>query len=501
MNKKICFFLQRRFAYLGHAMAYNILKEPGISEVCAYAALRSSFEFLKKQTDVKYSGLILDEDIHAEALKLEKIDFTYLDDLEKKYGLPNLWPYLYLDRVMMNGQLIREYPYNEPTATFEEMLKCLEHTAKTLELFLDAQKPDALVFSVVGSLSPLLLYHMGKKRGIKTICIDLTRIKNGVAFSDDYKTFSWVDSLYTKLERGDTRSKFDKEAKKFIATFRNEPTPYYKELRPDFNNQVTRRANLLFLRPKQLIWALWWHLRQLYLDLTQKNRDYTDILVWWIAWDKLKRKARGLIGYDNYWEEVRQGEDYAFYPLHYETETATLLYAPLYTNQVELIRQSARALPVGMYLYVKEHPRMIGYRSRRFYKHIKKIPNVRLVKPTYYGPTLVKNAKIVITITSTSGWEGVMFGKPVITFGDIYYNKLPNVARCRSFEDLAELIKDKLDYSGHNEKSLENYVAALMEDSVDVDYIDLWAYPDEKKLMDHPGMVELATALAKKIRS
>ena len=92
-----------------------------------------------------------------------------------------------------------------------------------------------------------------------------------------------------------------------------------------------------------------------------------------------------------------------------------------------------------------------------------------------------------------------MFGKPVITFGDIYYNKLPNVARCRSFEDLSGLIKEKLHYSGHNEKSLENYVAALMEDAVDIDYIDLWAYPDEKKLMEHPGMMELAKALAKKI--
>ena len=495
MAKKVCFFLQRRFAYLGHALAYNLLKNGSANEICAYVTLRSSYDFIKNQKDLHYTGLLLDEDIYKDALKKGSVNFEYLNKLEATYGLPNLWPYLYLDRVLMNGQLIREYPYNRPTASFDDMLRIIEHSAKTIEKFLDDEKPDAIVFSVIGSLAPLLLYQMAKKKGIQTICIDLTRIKNGVGLSEDFKTFSWVDSIYEKLQAGTLKSQYLENAEKFIEEFRKSPEPYLKELKPEFNNQVGRAANISFLKPKQLIRTIFWHIRQLYLDLKQKENDYTDIKIWWIVFDKFMRKSRGLFGYHNFWEKIPKKENFAYYPLHYETETATLLYAPLYVNQIELIKQTARALPVGMYLYVKEHPRMIGYRKRNFYRDIKKIPNVRLIQPTYYGPTLVKEAKIIVTITSTAGWEGVMLGKPVITFGDIYYNKLPNVSRCRSFEDLALLIKNKLANTGHDEKSLIHYVAALMEESVNIDYVNLWAFPDEKALLADPAMIELAKLL------
>ncbi len=496
---KICFFLQRRFARLGHALACH-MSENSANQFCAYVGLRKNLEFLKNQKDIKYTGLLLDQDVHEKALK-EKPDLEYQKSLEAEYGLPNLWPYLYLDRVLMNGQLIREYPYNKPTASHEEMLILLQGTARAIIKFIDEEKPDVLVISVVGSLASSLLYHIAKKKGVMTINIDLPRINNLATFSEDYKTLTFAEKTFQKINAG-KESPARKKAKDFISSFREKPTPYYKDFQPDFNKQTSRLANLLFLQPRSFFKSLSWHLKQVYLELNRKNKDYDDIEAWWMIYDKIKRKIRGLVGYEDLFEQPKENESYAFYPLHFEPEIAILLFAPLYADQVELIKQAARSLPVGFKLYVKEHPCMVGYRKRSFYKKIKQIPNVRLIHPSTYGPGLVKKCKMVITISSTSGWEATIMGKPVITFGDVFYNILPSVQRCRSFEELAYIVKNKLEKSGHDEKTLENYVSALIEESVDVDYIDLWnkAGSDEQ-MMNDPGVKKMATLLLEKIKN
>ena len=48
---KVCFLLQRRFAYIGHKLAIILKEKYGVEDFCGYVYLRSSFEFLKKQTE------------------------------------------------------------------------------------------------------------------------------------------------------------------------------------------------------------------------------------------------------------------------------------------------------------------------------------------------------------------------------------------------------------------------------------------------------------------
>ena len=64
---KICFLLQRGFALIGHALAQILQDKHGINEFCGYVYLRSSYDFLVSQPDVKYTKLLLDEDIHNQS--------------------------------------------------------------------------------------------------------------------------------------------------------------------------------------------------------------------------------------------------------------------------------------------------------------------------------------------------------------------------------------------------------------------------------------------------
>ena len=496
---KICFFLQRRWALIGHAMATHLNKNFSDTEFCGFVSMRPSLEFIQKQQDIHYTSLLLEDDIHKKLFS-EKIDYEYLHWLEKEFGTPNLWPHLYVDRVIMNGQLQREYPYDKPLLSHEDMLRKVQVTAKEIIAFLDREQPDVVVVSVIGSVGSSLLYTIAQKRGIKTITIEMARIKNRMAFSTTYKGFGWITKRFEEIRNG-RRSPEHEQAVSTLKEFRERPATYRKEADPTFNNQTLRRANLLFLKPKHLLWSIPWHIRTLLKDLRKKkNSDYTDIFMWWHMWDKFKRKMRGLIGFSGLYGKKEEGERFAYYPLHYDPEMATLLYAPYYTDQAMLIKAIARALPLDMKLYVKEHPAMVGYRTRRFYKEILKVPNVKLIPPTESGLELIKHAELTTTITGSGGWESILLKKPVITFGDVFYNDLSFVKRCHGFEELPYLIKAQLEEYKHDEKELVDYVSAVLEDSLPVDYMDLWVYADsERDIIKDSGLAAFANLLGEKI--
>jgi hypothetical protein len=334
---------------------------------------------------------------------------------------------------------------------------------------------------------------------MKTIHTEFARIGNRIAFSEDYRNFSWVKERFEQLRAGAVSSQRE-AAERFITEFRKKPVPYDIDTLPEFYREKSRLENLSFLAPSQFFRSAWWHLTVLIQDLRRHNRgDYTDIFIWWQVWDKFKRKLRGLIGFSDLYTAPDWQARFAYYALHIEPEIAMLLYAPYYTNQIELIRATAHALPIEMLLYVKEHPGMVGYRTRAFYKELLKIPNVRLISPYVSGNRLAQHAQLSVTITSTSGWESLILKKPVITFGDVYYNDIPGVKRCTGFEELPYLIQEQLEKWQHDEETLINYISALLEDSVAVDFSGMWnrGATTEEALRDE-GMVALSHLLAAK---
>lgn len=495
---KICFFLQRRFVFIGHAMALNIKAVAPETEFCAMVHSRPGLGFIQNQKDINYSSILFDEDIQR-SLHDEKIDYQYLKQIEKEYGIPNLWPYLYIDRIVMNGQFLREYPYNKPTLSRDDMLRCIQVNAKAIITFLEKEKPDAVVFSVIGSVGSTMLYHIAKKKGIQTINMEFARIGNRIAFSEDDMTFTWVKKRFAEIQSGRTSTEHD-AAKKFLDDFRNAPAPYDAGYMQEFYGKKGRFNALKFLQPLRLFKSVPWHAKALVEDLLRKERDYNDISVGWAMWDKLQRTIRSIIGYADIYSQPNWDERFAYFPLHIEPEIAIMRYAPYYTNQQEIIRAVARALPIDMYLYVKEHPGMVGYRPRAYYKELLKIPNVRIIDSNIPGSDLSKRAAITTVITSTAAWEALLCNKPSVTFGHVYFNDIPGVAHCNAFEELPHIIKKQLEEWKPDDASLLNYISALLEDSVSADFQAMWndAAPLEK-ILGNKGMTELSYLLAEKI--
>jgi hypothetical protein len=495
---KGCLLLQRNFAYVGHAMAISLKERYGVNEFCAYVYLRSSYDFLTSQRDIRYSTLLLDEDVH-EAYKTERADPAFLDRLEKEYGIPFLWPYLKVDRVLMSNQLVREYPHDRSPFTHEELLRILQVHARAIITMLERERPDFLFCSVIGGLGSMLLFHIAKKMGIRTFVVNTACLHNRWALSETYDGLSWIEKAF-RTERDRLRlSPARERAEDYLKKFRRRPFPHYDKATPAMQS-VTRSKQLKFLHPANALRSGRVFTKSVFQHYAGNARsDYSHIGPWNYLKDLAKRKTRNIVGLEDLYDDFTpEKEEFAFFPLHYEPETSLLLLAPYYTDQIHLIRQIARSLPVRYKLYVKEHPAMVEYRPRSYYKDLNKIHNVKLIRPSISGFAVTQHASLILTITGTAGWESVMLGKPVITFGHWFYNALPVVETCRDIETLPALIKDRLEHPQRNEEALIDFLSAIFEDSVELDLPHLWN--EESDLMKKKeGLEPLTDLLAKKL--
>jgi hypothetical protein len=471
MPRKICLVFQRRFTPVAHKIAIELMKTHGISEFCGYVYLRSSEKFLRSQKDISYTNLLVDEEIYDRS-RHEELDWDYLKKFEQEYGIPNLWPYLAVDRVIRYGLGVREYPHDKSPYTHEDMMRMLQATARAVKKFLEEEKPDLVFMPVVSSLGNMLLFHIAQKKGIVVLVGAETRIDGGYIFSEDYRRFSFADSRFKQLMHG-TKSQREGEARKYLEDYRSKPHTYLYTME-SFKNSGARLKAFSWLSPRKIARSIRWLSERIVRTAVEPVHDYMEQSPWWFLFDATRRKFRLMRGFDNLYDPYDSQESFVYFPLHLEPEMAMLVLAPRWTNQINLIKQIAESLPFSFKLYVKEHPAMVGYRTRAYYRKLKKIPNVRLIHPNHDPHAIIKDARLIATITGTVGWEAALLGKPVITFGNVYYNSLSTVSKCTDIEALPMLIKERLAHFVPNDEELVCFIAALLENSEDIHLHELW---------------------------
>lgn len=494
---KACLLLQRRFAYVGHNLALLLKEHYGIDEFCGYVYVRRSYEFLMSQKEIHYSSLLLDQEIHGR-YSSERIDTHFLQSLEAEYGIPNLWPYVSLDRALMHNRHVREYPYDKSHYSHDDLLRILQVTAKAIIKFLDDEKPDFIFFSVIGAVGGKLLYHIAKKRGIATYVVHPTMIHDNYVLSETYNGLTGVENKVQLFSKESAPEKVLKQAQNFLNDFRHQPRPHY-EFADKKYHQTTKSKQLSFVLPTNALKIMRWFFVSLKHHATGRERhDYDYISPINYVKDGIRRKLRNLRGVDDLYDEPGENDNFTFFPLHYEPEVSLLLYAPFFADQIHLIKQIAMSLPVNHYLYVKEHPTMVPYRPRNYYKAIKKIHNVKLINPNISSFDLIARSKLIMTITSSVGWEATLLKKPVITFGDIFYNQLSFVKHCKTPENIPYLVKEQLENFRYDENELLNLLAAIFSESAHLNLQYLWER--EKDLMKRKeGLKPLADLLAQKL--
>ena len=393
----------------------------------------------------------------------QKPDVEYLKSFEQRYNI-NLCSITIPDRVF--NKYNNWYIFSR-----DEVLRILELECKFFENVLESSEPNFLIIKVTDQHRSNLLERMCRSKGIKVLMLETSRLGYRSTISEEANEIDYLESMQstndeiTLSELRENIKKYDryKQAKSLRSGGFNFPiwkkikaslywmtNTFDKEYRMGYDHFGMTRFNVITNRISAAIKRSY---RSSYIDSV------------------LARKVKN--------------EKFVYFPLSVEPERTLSISAPFYMDQLAIIRNVARSIPVDYKLYVKEHMAM-RYRHWRpisYYKAVMDLPNVTFIHPSLGNEELIKNCSIVFTVTGTAGLEAAYYGKPSIIFGHTSYDSLPSVHKIENLEDLPKIIRTCLD-----EKVNPSDVASLVKIIENVSF-DFDIYEMNNKIEDrfHTG--------------
>ena len=113
--------------------------------------------------------------------------------------------------------------------------------------------------------------------------------------------------------------------------------------------------------------------------------------------------------------------------MHVPNDVALSIRAPKYLDQIKLISKISKKINNDKILFIKEHPAKIGATNILKLIKILKKKNIKILHPKVNTFDIIKRADSVITINSKTGFETILFNKPLNVFGESYYKNLNKV--------------------------------------------------------------------------
>lgn len=275
---------------------------------------------------------------------------------------------------------------------------------------LEQNKIGCVIFSNVPHEGPdYLLYEIAKTLDIQTLIFSQSLFANKYFISrsiDDFGTFSKTPIV---SDRSDIRVERKYEKDLF---YMNKIDPYRFGIGEAFKDLFTQKLKYNYLAPLKL----------------RRFRQYVFDL--------------------NFIPQPEYGEEkYIYFPLHLQPEMTTAALGGYYSDQVTAVEALHRLLPAGWLIYLKENPRQTEFmRGQYFFRRLQSMKRVRMCPVGEDTYKLIRNSRLVATITGTAGWEAITGGKNVILFGNAWYKNLPGAFQFDTDLDLEEISERTIDH-------------------------------------------------------
>lgn len=152
-----------------------------------------------------------------------------------------------------------------------------------------------------------------------------------------------------------------------------------------------------------------------------------------------------------------QGYNYVYYPLQLQPEASTNARSPYHANQLAVIENISKSLPLGYYLFVKDHPLGMGMRDTEFYRYIDTLPNVKILPSKISGKELLKQCKLLISPGGTTNYEAIALGVKAILLDRFFYMESKLIKYVPNDKELPKAIWDMLSLEVSKNEKKEEY--------------------------------------------
>ena len=401
-------------------------------------------------------------------------DLALIRRYENELGPPSLWASLLADRRLFFGRYCKFRQDYRPRYSERQMLGALTEALIRVERLFEDVRPDLVLGFAPVTLHEYVVLRLADARGIPFLLLRATKIDNYVSLDD--RLFGLSRHVEARLDTALDDPAAAGVAEAYVTRTRDHGSVYEGMHRPAH----ARRA----LRPARALRALAAAAKHEVLRLADPvvrhdphNPGYLvpalleRLVQPWRA-HRLRRlvRARGHAASGRACAAL-DGREFCLFPLHFEPEIALQIFGRPLQNQIEVARILALALPAGMKLVVKEHPRAAGFRPLGYYRRLLDIPNVLIAAPELPSQRLVREAAIVVVISGNVGLEAASAGKPVVVLGETAYAALPShmVRTCHDLHDLSADIRSLLSSFRWDGVALKRFLAAVAAGAVPVD--------------------------------
>jgi hypothetical protein len=355
-----------------------------------------------------------------------------LSNFEKEYKIDSLWNLFYFDRFLV------KYNY------FDAVKLIKLHIAFT-KLILEKEKPDYFVNEEIAIFFPFLFAKISVKENCKYVGFSVPKnyAYSKTLFKDENGQYPQLNKIY--FNRNITAEELVIARKSIENIVASKDKPEYMLVsgkRPQLSVRDVYRLGKYFF-------SLFNRKNHYDYEGRNNNQYYLENSLFYFR--QLNQKY--------FFKKPNFNDKYILYPLHYTPEATTLVSASFFEKQLIIIDFLAKSIPGDMILYVKEHYAKLGHKPTSFYKEIKEsYPNVKLIDPWADSFKLIEKSQAVAVLTSTAGWEALMCQKPVIIFGDVFYDKfkyahkIDLISNRTLAKDIKHALETKIDKQIYNEE-------------------------------------------------
>ena len=437
MKPKIIFWLDRGLVEFG--VAKTISEKINCDLYGIFEVTSNPKQFFQNQKIVSFEKKWFYFDHILKSKK--KPDLKYLKSIEEKYKI-NLWLLAFNDRIFYN--------YNEYYKfTTDEILCIIEQECRLFESILDKISLDYFITHDTYSQPHRLFYEMCRAKGIKILLMSPVRFGERWYISDETDKFESLENIHE--ENLDATLK----PLEFLSKSKTE---WVKDMALKIENSKKdyAKAALNFLFSDN---------SNLQTHYTYYGRTKISVFFKMLFYE-IRKKCRNNFMNKNLDKEFSEDVPFIYFPLHQEQESMLLIGAPFHLNQIDIIKNVAKSLPVGYKLVVKDHSVMNtrGWRSISECKEIMNLPNVILVNPYSDGEKLLKKCSLVISIKGSASIEAAFYMKPSILFRKTGLYKLPSMYKLKAIEELPNAIRKSLEIKVES-KDLIKYANLLEKNS------------------------------------
>lgn len=423
MRQKLLFWLSDSFLHFGIAQSINKKIE---CDLYAVADVNDETKkFYQKQKLVPFNKIWYYPD-HIQN-KEKKPDMDYVKSFEERFNI-NLRHIAYAERIFL-PKYNKWYKFSN-----NEILLILEQACKFFENVLENVKPHFLITKVTIGHNDHLLYKMCKSKKISVLTLQNSRIGYRlVVYSDKDENLAWAKSNKNMKD-----SKTFEELRNYLERF-----SLYQQFSKDI--ELPKVSKLEKLKAS-------------FSFFLQKNKNYKNhyenygknrlnVLIKGSATSNhLRKKKLNHFINRNFIHRIDNNTPFIYFPLHFEPERNLLITNSFYSNQLQVLTNIVKSLPVDYQLYVKDHPKMktLGWRKISYYKQIMELPNVKLLHPSISPVEILKNCSLVIAISGSAAMEAAFYEKPSIVFSDTEMLTFSSIYKLKNINELPNAIRTSL---------------------------------------------------------